>query len=83
MVCFIFLFHLPMVENVMESPGIMRRYIETFLNLVCRVAVVYSKIAKVRGNFVEDKYYQKATEFQETSLKASHQCNVRMTRHYM
>ena len=47
----------------------MRRYIATFLNSVCAVAVVYSKVAKVRGNFVEDEYYQKATEFQETSIR--------------
>ena len=25
--------------------------------------------SKVRGNFVEDEYYQMATEFQETSLR--------------
>ena len=30
---------------------------------------VYSKAAKVRGDFVEDEYYQKATEFQETFLR--------------
>ena len=54
-------------------------YTATLLNSTCAVAVIYSKVTKVRRIFVEDEYYQKATEFQETSLKASHQCYVRMT----
>ena len=39
------------------------RYIAPFFKSACTVAVVYSKVAKVRGNFVEDEYYQRATEF--------------------
>ena len=33
------------------------------------VYVVDLKVTEVRGNFVEDEYYQMATEFQETSLR--------------
>ena len=44
-------------------------YIATFFNSACAVVAVYSKVAKVRGNFVENQYYQKATEFQETSIR--------------
>ena len=40
-----------------------------FLNSACAVAVVDSKVTKVRRNFVEDEYYQMATAFQETTLK--------------
>ena len=52
--------------------------IATFFNLACAVVVVDSacavvvvdsKVTRVRGNFVEDEYYQMATEFQETSLR--------------
>ena len=43
--------------------------IATFLKSPCKVVVVDSKIAKVWGNFVEDEYYQTATEFQEISLR--------------
>ena len=31
------------------------------------VVIVYSKVTKVRGNFIEDEYYQKATKFQKIS----------------
>ena len=42
--------------------------------------VQYMHIAHIVHVHVhEDEFYQKATEFQETSLKASHQCYVRMT----
>ena len=47
----------------------MRCCIATFLNSACTVAVVDSKVTKMRGNFVEDECYQMATEFQETSLR--------------
>ena len=45
--------------------------IATFLNSACAVAVVDSKVTRVRGNFVENEYmyYQMTTEFQETSLR--------------
>ena len=36
---------------------------------ILSVAVVISKVTKVRGNFVEGGHYEMATEFQETSLK--------------
>ena len=48
------------VENasLCHLHGRMRCCIATFLNSACTVAVVDSKVTKVRGNF--------ATEFQET-----------------
>ena len=43
--------------------------VATFLNSACAVEVVDSKVTEVRGNFVEDEYYQMATEFQKTYLR--------------
>ena len=46
-------------------------YIAMSFNSACAVAVVYSKVARVREkNFVEDTtVYQMATDFQEASLR--------------
>ena len=69
------------IENTLlwRFHGRMRCFIATVLNSACTVAVVDSKVAKVRGNFVEDEYYQMATEFQETSLKSDISVCVCMT----
>ena len=43
--------------------------IATFLHSPSTVVVVDSQVTEVRGNFVENEYYQMATEYQETSLR--------------
>ena len=42
----------------------------TFLNSAGAVAVVDSKVTKVRRNFIEDEYYQTVTEFEEAFLRS-------------
>ena len=78
MFCFVFLvihskfllvfssFAVGKVENALlwRLHSRMRCCIATFYNSACAVAVVDSKVTKVRGNFVEDECYQMATEFQ-------------------
>ena len=60
---------MPLVKLRTLSYGVSKvEHVATLLNSACAVAVVYSKVEKVRGNFVEDEYYQKATEFQKTSI---------------
>ena len=53
----------------MASHGRMCCCIATFLNSACAVAVVDSKVTKMRKNFVEEEYCQMATEFWGTSLR--------------
>ena len=36
-----------------------------FLNSACAIAVVDSKVSKVRGNFVEDEYYRWLLSFRK------------------
>ena len=57
------------VENALlwHLHGRTRCCIATFFNSACAVAVVDSKVTKVRGNFVEDE--QMATEFQKKFLR--------------
>ena len=68
--CLLFIFnffcclvHLPLVKLRTRCYGRMRCCIAKFLNSASAVAVVDSKVTEVRGNFVEDEYYQMATEF--------------------
>ena len=46
--------------------------IPEFLNAACAIVVVDLQVTRVRGNFVEDEYYQITTEFQETSLRPAY-----------
>ena len=56
-----------LVENTLSWCRIAT--LQHFVNLPCAVVVVYLKVVKVRGNFVEDEYCQKVTESQKTSLR--------------
>ena len=49
--------------------------IATFLNSACAIAIVYSKVTKVRGKLVEEEYYQMATARVSGNIfKSKHQC---------